>query len=76
MKLGQWMSIIGILAGVWVWVAPYAVGFAPTHGNPWGGSILGSALLGTLITLVSLAGLVGFWGLRLKELSDSQMADE
>ncbi|NMP23296.1 hypothetical protein [Sulfobacillus harzensis] len=70
MKFGTWLSIIGILAGAWVILAPEIVGFAPTHGNPWTGPMLGSAILGGLIMLTALVGLVAFWGLRLRELGN------
>ncbi|MCL5116925.1 MAG: hypothetical protein M1272_07230 [Firmicutes bacterium] len=68
MKLGTWMSIVSILAGVWVILSPYMVGFAPKHGNPWTGIVLGTTILGALMILASLVGLIGFWGLRLKEM--------
>jgi len=69
MKMGTWMSLIGFLAGIWVMLSPYLVGFAPTHGNPWTGMVLGTDILGALMTLASLVGLVGFWGIQLKQMS-------
>ncbi|HBQ95143.1 MAG: hypothetical protein M1294_12705 [Firmicutes bacterium] len=68
MKFGNWMSVLGLVAGIWVIVSPYLVGFAPTHGNPWTGIVLGTDILGILIILASIIGLIGYWGLRLKEL--------
>ncbi len=72
MKLGSWMSFIGLMAGIWVIVSPYLVGFAPTYGNPWSGMVVGTDILGILIILASLVGLVGFWGLQLKEWSQER----
>lgn len=69
MKFGTWMSVMGILGGAWVSLAPYLIGFAPTHGNPWSGAVLGTVLLGALIMLASLVGLIAFWGLKLRELT-------
>ncbi len=74
MKLGNWMSVIGILGGIWVIVSPYLVGFAPRHGNPWTGMVVGTDVLGALIILASLIGLMGFWGLRLRELDKTHAA--
>ncbi|MCY0877666.1 MAG: hypothetical protein OWU84_01795 [Firmicutes bacterium] len=72
MKMGTWMSLIGFLAGIWVMLSPYLVGFAPTHGNPWTGMVLGTDILGAVIALASLVGLVGFWGIALKHMTRSK----
>lgn len=69
MKGGTIFSIIGLLGGVWVILSPYLVGFAPTHGNPWSGIVLGTDILGALVILASIVGLAGFWGLSLKEMA-------
>lgn len=69
MKTGSILSVIGLLAGVWVLVAPYLIGFAPSSGTPWSRLMVGTDVIGILIILASLVGLVAFWGLRLKELT-------
>lgn len=69
MKIGSWMSLLGVLAGMWVMASPYLIGYAPKHGNPWSGIVLGTDILGAIIVVVSLLGLVAFWGLRLREIS-------
>ncbi len=76
MKFGTWMSVIGILGGAWVILAPYIVGFAPTHGNPWSGAVLGTVILGALIMLASLVGLIAYWGLKLRELSAKRPVEQ
>ncbi len=76
MKFGTWMSVMAFLAGIWVMTSPFIVGFAPRTGNPWTGPVLGAEVLGCLVALAALAGLVGFWGLHLKELaSKARMED-
>lgn len=67
MKLGSWMSIVGFLAGIWIIVSPYLMGFARVSGSPWHG-VLGTDILGVVLALASIVGLVGFWGHRLREL--------
>ncbi len=76
MKFGTWMSVVAFLAGIWVMTSPFIVGFAPRHGNPWTGPVLGAELLGCLVALAALAGLVGFWGLHLKELAANPPREE
>ena len=72
MKFGTWMSLLGILAGLWISVSPYLVGFAPTHGNPWSGIVLGTDILGLVAVLASLVGLAAFWGIHLKHMSENR----
>jgi hypothetical protein len=62
------MHLAGVLAGIWVMLSPYLVGFAPAQGNPWTGIVLGTVILGAGIVLSSVVGLTGFWGLHLKDL--------
>lgn len=68
MKVASWISVVGLLGGVWTIVSPYLVGFAPKSGNPWTGIVLGTDILGVLIILASIVGLAGFWSLRLREM--------
>lgn len=61
MKAGTLMNLLALLGGVWVWFAPALAGFAPKHGSPWGGIILGSDIIAGLVIVIALAGLTGFW---------------
>jgi hypothetical protein len=72
MKGGTILNLLGLLGGVWVILSPYVVGFAPTHGNPWSGVVLGTDILGALVIVASIVGLAGFWGLFLKEMGQRQ----
>lgn len=67
MRIGSIMTVIVFLAGVWVAIMPRLVGFEPTSGNPWTAATLASVVLGGGIALAALVGLVGFYGLQLKE---------
>lgn len=68
MKGGTALSVVALLGGVWVILAPIILGYVPKHGNPWGGLILGSDIIGVLVIVAALAGLAGFWGNFLKTL--------
>jgi hypothetical protein len=66
-KTGLWMSLLALLGGIWVALMPSLVGFQPASGDPWTTPTLVSVLLGLGIVLAALVGLVGFYGLKLKE---------
>lgn len=72
MKRATWLSILGLLGGVWIMLAPAIVGYAPKHGNPWPGVVLGPDVLGALVIVAAIVGLAGFWGHFLKELTDGE----
>lgn len=61
MKTGTWTNLIALLGGVWIWLAPTLTGYAPKHGSPWAGLILGSDIMAGVVVVVSLVGLAGFW---------------
>jgi hypothetical protein len=67
MRMGSLMSVVLFLAGIWVAIMPRLVGFQPATGNPWTSATLASVILGGGIALASLVGMVGFWGLQLRE---------
>lgn len=69
MKFGTWMNVITFVCGLWVILSPTLTGFIPRHGNPWTNVVLGTEILGLAICVFSLAGLIGFWAIRLKWLS-------
>lgn len=69
MKLGTGINIMGILAGVWIFCAPYIVGYAPHHGSPWSRLVLGSDILALIVIVSAVVGLAGFWGGFLKALT-------
>ncbi|PSR35193.1 MAG: hypothetical protein C7B46_01935 [Sulfobacillus benefaciens] len=67
MRGDSWISSIALLAGIWVAVSPFVVGFShPVH-KLWPASILGPVILGGIVAVISLAGLVGFWGIQLRD---------
>ena len=67
MRGASWISAIALLAGVWVAVSPFVLGFShPVH-QLWPASILGTVILGGVVAVVALAGLIGFWGIQLRD---------
>ncbi len=72
MKIGTTMNLIGLLAGVWIFCAPYIVGYAPKNGVRWTGLVGGSDIIALIIILSALVGLAGFWGLLLKSLTSRE----
>lgn len=76
MKTGTWLSLLAVLGGVWVMLAPVIAGFAPKHGNPWHGVILGTDIIGALVVAVALVGLIGSWGLHLRSLAEKAATQE
>ena len=72
MKMGTGMNIVGLIGGIWVLCAPYVVGYAPKHGNPWSGIVLGSDFLALIVIVSALIGLTGFWSLYLRALTHQE----
>ncbi len=68
MKAAAGFSIAVVLAGVWIGVAPFVVGYAPGSGSPLTGAVSMSVGMGLAVALAGLIGLVGFSGGRLGEL--------
>ena len=69
MKVGTWLHVLALLGAIWAILAPVMLGYAPKHGDPWSGLILGTTILASLIILATIVGLVGFWGIFLKRLT-------
>lgn len=61
MKVGSWMNVLALLGAVFVLFAPALLGYAPKHGNPWSGIVLGSDVIAGFVIIMAIAGLAGFW---------------
>ena len=54
------LSTVLVLGGIWVGIAPFWLGFAPSRGAIWTGAVTISVSMGALIVVAGLVGLLGF----------------
>lgn len=76
MNRGVGLSMLLVLGGIWLGVAPFLIGYAPTTGSVWTGPVELSVWLGLVIVVAGLIGLVGFWSSSMSELQRAASASE
>jgi hypothetical protein len=61
MKAGPSLTVVAVLGGIWIGIAPFVVGYGPGHGPVWTPVVALSVWLGIVIAGAGLIGLMGFW---------------